>query len=235
MKYTIKRELKRLSDKEFAEDIKTYIKSTHKFYGIKVPELRTLAKRLHKEHFLKDFYKVFNKLWKSGYHEEMSLAIYTLQLYEKEFNIETWNFLKPKLKDLKSWDQVDAVSSFVIGKILIKYPQLEKEILKLSKSRDMWSRRIAIVSTLPLIKKGETKLAMRLIGDYVYDEENYIQKATGWMIREVGNKKPEIAKRFILKHMNMPSITFSYATEHLKALRKVRKLKKLKRENINIQ
>jgi len=196
MDYTIKRELKRLGDREFAEDIKTYIKSTHKFYGVKVPEIRVLAKRLHDEHSLKDFYKIFNKLWKSSYHEEMSLAIYSLQLYEKEFDLETWNFLKPKLKDLKSWDQVDAVSSFVIGKILIKYPALEKEIILLSKNKDMWLRRIAIISTLPLVKKGETKLAMKLIEDYVYDKEIYIQKATGWMIREVGNKKPEIAKKW---------------------------------------
>ena len=61
-------------------------------------EIRTLAKRLHEEHSLKEFYSIFNKLWKSGYHEEMSLALYTLQLYENGFDLKTWKFLKPKLK-----------------------------------------------------------------------------------------------------------------------------------------
>ena len=227
--YQIKRQLQRLGDEQFAEDIKKYIKSPYEFYGIRVPEIRVLAKRLHEEHSLNDFYKIFDKLWKSGYHEEMSLALYTLQLYEDEFDIHTWEFLEPKLEDIKSWDQIDAVSTFIIGKILIKYPKLEKEIIRLSKSNNFWMRRIVIVSTLPLIKNGDLKLLLRLAEDYVEDTEPYIQKATGWMLREAGKQKPEIIKKFILKHIHMPPICFSYATEReLKDLRKVRRLKKLK-------
>ena len=90
-------------------------------------------------------------------------------------------------------------------------------------------RRIAIVSTLPLIKTGNIELTMKLAEEYIKDKEPYIQKATGWMLREAGKQKPEIVKRFILKNMNMPPICFSYATERdLKELRKLRKIKKLK-------
>ena len=228
MTYTLKRQLKKLSNKQFAEDIKRYIKSPYEFYGIRVPEIRILAKRLHEEHSLKQFYNIFNKLWKSGYHEEMSLALYTLQLYEENFDLTTWKFLKPKLKNIKSWDQIDAISSSIIGKILLKYPKLERELLKLSRSKDFWARRIAIVSTLPRIKEGDIRLTMKLAEKYVHDKEPYIQKATGWMLREAGKQNPEIAKRFILKNMNMPGICFSYATERdLKGLRKLRKMKRL--------
>ncbi len=228
MVFKVKKQLKKLSNKQFAEDIKKYIKSPYHFYGIRVPEIRTMAKHLYEEQPLKKFYSIFNKLWSSSYHEEMSLALYALQLYEDDFNIETWKFLKPKLKNIKSWDQIDAVSLSIVGKILLKYPRFEKEILKLSKSRDFWLRRIAIVSTLPRIKKGDILLTMKLAEIYVHDREPYIQKATGWMLREAGKQKPEIVKRFILKHIHMPAICFSYATERdLKDLRKVRKLKKL--------
>jgi len=229
MGHKLKRQLKRLGNKQFAENIKKYIKSPHEFYGINVPEIRTLAKRLHQEDNLNNFYKVFNKLWNSSYHEEMSLAIYTLQLYKDEFDLGTWKFLKPKLKDLKTWDQIDSIGTNVIGLILLNYPKLENEILKLSKSRNFWLRRLAIVSTLPLIKKGKIKLTMRLATDYLDDDEDYIKKATGWMLREVGKQKPEILKKFILKNINMNPTTFNYATEHMKDLRKIRKLKKLKK------
>lgn len=229
MAFEVKRQLKKLSDKHFAESIKRYIKSPYEFYGIHVPEIRTMAKHLYEEHELKDFYRVFNRLWNSGYHEEMSLALYTLQLYEKEFDISTFYFLKPKLDSIKSWDQIDAVSSSIIGKILLKDNRLEKEILKLSKSKNFWMRRIAIVSTLPRIKTGDIGLTMKLAESYINDKESYIQKATGWMLREAGKQKPEIVKRFILKNMNMPPICFSYATERdLKELRRLRKIKKLK-------
>jgi len=226
MTYILKRQLKKLSNKQFAEDIKRYIKSPYEFYGIRVPEIRILAKRLYEEHSLKEFYSIFNRLWKSGYHEEMSLALYALQLYEKDFNLTTFRFLKPKLKDIKSWDQIDAISTFIIGKILLKYPKLEKEILKLSKNKDFWSRRIAIVSTLPRIKKGDIRLTMILAEKYVKDKEPYIQKATGWMLREAGKQKPEIVRRFVLKNINMYPLAFSYATERdLRGLRKLRKLR----------
>ena len=228
MALEVKKQLKKLSNKHFAENIKRYLKSPYEFYGIHVPEIRTLAKHLYEEHELKDFYRVFNRLWNSGYHEEMSLALYTLQLYEKEFDLETFKFLMPKLEDIKSWDQIDAISSSIIGKILLKDPRLEKEILKLSKSKNFWMRRIAIVSTLPRIKTGDIRLTMRLAEDYINDKENYIQKSTGWMLREAGKQKPEIVKRFILKHMHMPPIAFSYATEKMTELRKLRKIKKLK-------
>ncbi len=224
----IRKQLKKLSDKQFASDIKKYIKSPYEFYGVRVPEIRTLAKRLYEEHGLKEFYETFDRLWESGYHEEMSLALYTLQLYEKEFDMKTWKFLKPRLKEIHTWDQIDAVSSFIIGKILLKYPKLEKELLKLSQSDNFWMRRIAIVSTLPRIKTGDVKLTMKLAKDYLYDKEPYIQKATGWMLREAGKKELEIVKRLILKHIDMPSLTFSYATEQMIDLRKVRKFKKLK-------
>ena len=49
MEYKIKRELKRLGDKQFAEDIKRYLKSPYEFYGVRVPELRTMAKHLHED------------------------------------------------------------------------------------------------------------------------------------------------------------------------------------------
>ena len=229
--HKLTRQLKKLSNKQFAEDIKKYIQSPYEFYGIRVPELRTLARRLHDEHKIEDFYRVFNRLWKSGYHEEMSLAIYTLQLYKEEFNLNTWRFLKTKLKDMKSWDQIDIVGTNISGYILIKYPQLEREIIKLSRSKNMWMRRLAIVSSYPLIKQGNIRLTMKLAEDYVKDNEDYIQKATGWMLREAGKQRPEIVKRFILKHIHMPPICFSYATERdLKDLRKVRRLKRLSRD-----
>ena len=225
----IRNKFKELANPVYAGQSKSYLKSPFEFYGLRVPEIRKIAKRLHEEHSLKEFYNIFNKLWKSGYHEEMSLALYTLQLYEKDFDLKTWKFLKPKLNNIKSWDQIDAISSFIIGKILLKYPELEKELLKLSKSRDFWLRRIAIVSTLPRIRQEDIRLTMNFAEKYVKDKEPYIQKATGWMLREAGKQKPEIVRRFVLKNMYMPPITFSYATEReLKGLRKLRKLKKLK-------
>ena len=230
MDYKLKRQLKRLSNKQIVDDIKKYLKSPHEFYSIKVPEIKILAKRLHEEYSLNDFYKIFNKLWKSGYHEEMYLAIHTLELYKENFDMDTWKFLKLKLKDLKSWDQIDSIAVNVLGPMLLEHPKLEKEVLKLSKNKNFWLRRLAIISTLPLIKKGRIKLTLDLAYIYLSDKEENIHKATGWILNEAGKEKPEIIKNFILKNIDMPLVMFNYATEDMKDLRKIQNLKKLEKD-----
>lgn len=232
MAYEVKKQLKRLNDKQFAEDIKRYITSTHEFYGSKIPELNVLAKRLHEEYNLKDFYRVFNRLWKRGYPEERLLAIYALELYKEDFDFNTWLFLKTKLKDIKNLDQIDFVASNIIGYILLKYPRLEKEIINFAYSKDIWLKKIALISTIPLIQKGEFNFAVKLIELCLHSKEIVIQKAVGLLIREIGDKRPESAKRFILKNSKMPQITFEYATENMKELRQVKKIKKLNTDEI---
>ena len=232
MTYKLKRQLKRLGNKEFTEDIKTFIRNSHNFYSEKVPELKTLAKRLHEEHSLKSFYPVFNRLWKSGYQGEKSLAIYTLQLYKDEFDFSTFKFLKPKLKDIKSWDRTDSVGKYLLGNILLKYPKLDKEILKLAKSKNLWFKRMAIMSTFPLIKeKQNTKLAIYFCETNLDEPHEEIQNVIGETLKQISIYKPETAKKFILKNTKIKNQTFKIATENLKELRKIRKIKKLGNNN----
>jgi 3-methyladenine DNA glycosylase AlkD len=228
MTYTFKRTLKKLNNRQFEEDVKNFIKYPYEFYGKNVPEMKTLAKRLHDEQNLKEFYKIFNKLWYSTNPSESSLALYTLELYKEEFDMETWNFIEPKLKDIKSWDHADIIGKEIIGAILVKLPKLEKEIFKLSKTKNLWVRRTCIISSLEPSIKNKTDLAFRMIEEYLYSPEESTKICIGNSLRDLGKEKPEQTKRFILKHIEMPLLTFNIATEKMKELRKVRKLKKLK-------
>ena len=223
MVFKSKKQLKKLSDREFYEDIKKYIKSSHEFYGTKVPELRVLAKRLNEEYKLRGFYKIFNKFWKTGYHSERSLAIYTLELYKEEFNLETWKFFKTKLKDIKSWDKLDSVSISIIGEILIREKRIEKDILDMARSNNIWFKRMALMSTIPLIRKQDIKLATQICDMLIYNKDENIQIAIGMVLNEVTIQKPLIARKFILRNRKMPYPTFIAATENLRDLRSIRK------------
>ncbi len=226
---TLKKQLKRLSNKQAAEDIKRYIKSSHEFYSDKTPEIKTLAKRLHQEHNLKNFYKIFNKLWKSSSPGENSLAIHTLRLYKDEFDINTWKFLKPKLREIKSWDQVDYIGENILGPLLLKQPSLEKEMFQISKNENIWIKRIIIFSTFSLINKQNIKLSVKLAEQNIYDKNIQIQKAVGIMLCKISRIRPGIFKKFVLKHIDMPHTTFGCATEYIPELRKLRALKPKRR------
>jgi 3-methyladenine DNA glycosylase AlkD len=223
--YKLKRRLKRLNNREFIDDIKRYIKSPYEFYGEKVPELKTMAKHLHEEYSLKEFYRVFSRLWRSGYNGEQALAVKALKMYEKDFDLNTWKFLLPRLKEMNSYEESLAD---VLGKILYKYSKLKREVLKMSRSKNLFVRRLMMLLTINLIKKDDLGLTLVLAEKYVYDDEKSIQRATGWVLSEAGKKKPETVKRFLLKHKDMKDRVFELATIHMRELRKVRNIKKLK-------
>lgn len=224
MVYKAKKKLMKISNREFAGDIKKFITSSHTFYETRVPELKVLAKRLHEEYSLRDFYRVFNKFWKSGF-KGRTLAIYALQLYKDEFDLETWKVIKIKLGEIKSWDRADSIALNIIGEILIKHREIESEVTKMASSKSPWFRRMAIISTIKLVKNNEFRLAINLITEHLYDKSENIQSAVGWVLKEIGEQNPNLAKKIILKNKNMPMTVFFHATENLKELRELRELK----------
>ena len=220
----IRAKLFSLADKERAENSKRYLKSSYEFYGLKVPEMR----KVMKEYRHLDFYSalnLFDELWNSRNHEEMNCALYLLSSYVKERPLEIWKFLLERIEKAKSWDQIDELSSHILGKILLERIDLMSEIKKMSESRNPWIRRASIVSTCQLIGKNKIDLTLRLAEKLVYDNDVYVQKGAGWMLREAGKRNRLAVREFILMRMDMKPSAFSYATEKMIELRKIKRQK----------
>jgi len=225
----IRGKLIQLGNKERAEHSKKYMKSSYEFYGIKIPELRKIAKE-----YKIDFYSalnLFDELWNSGNHEEMSLGLFFIENYVKKYQKEIWKFMLERIEKAKSWDHIDELSSHILGYILAEDIRLMPEIKSLSENRNSWLRRASIVSTYPLIKKNRIELTLRLAEQLVYDKDIYVQKGAGWMLREAGKKNRLAVREFIFTHLDMKPNAFSYATEKMTELRKIRK-EKMKEKKI---
>jgi len=230
---TIRQKMRQLADARKAETVKRYMKSNYAFYGISVPNLRKIAKETAQNSGLSiyDIYNLFDELWNSGNHEEMSVAAFLLQNFKKDMNMGMWKFLfeNAKIEKAKSWDHIDDISSHITGVIFLNNPMLQHEIKSLAGSRNSWMRRLAIVSQYPLIKKGKIQLALLLAEKLCYDDDIYVQKGTGWMLREAGKKNPVQVQEFLRIHSSMKPACFSYATEKMVGFRKMIK-EKLKAE-----
>ena len=229
----IRAELHSLRNPQKADIVKKYMKSDYAFYGITVPALRKIAKQ-YKDLSKEELYKLFDELWYSGNHEEMCLALYLLGNLKKQFSLETWDFLfkNNKIEKAKSWDHIDEISSHITGEIFLHNLNLQPEIKQLSLSRNPWMRRLSIVSQYPCIKKGKIQLTLLLAEKLVYDDDIYVQKGAGWMIREAGKKNPSAVAEFIKIHKNMKPAAFSYSTEKMIPLRN--RLKgEIKQEKLN--
>src|SRR3989344_2798940 len=113
----IRAKMKEIAKPEKALQSKAYLKSPYEFYGITVPELRKLAKEYKNLEFYEAL-NLFDQLWNSGNHEEMSLALFLLESYVKKYPDEVWKFLIERIEKAKSWDHIDQLSAHILGGIL---------------------------------------------------------------------------------------------------------------------
>lgn len=89
-------------------------------------------------------------------------------------------------------------------------------LLQLIFSKNLWERRVAMVSTFWFIKNGDASLAFHLAEKLFDDDEDLMHKSGGWMLREAGKRisRKELAL-FLEKNVTrMPRTMLRYAIEH---------------------
>ncbi len=126
---------------------------------------------------------------------------------------ELYDLYMDRHERINNWDLVDLAAPYVVGGYLIDKP---RDILyKLARSEDTWERRTAMVSTGYFIRQGEVDDAFNIAEILVNDSEDFIHKATGWMLREAGKVDRPRLLRFLDKHAaTIPRVTLRYAIEH---------------------
>lgn len=116
---------------------------------------------------------------------------------------------------VNNWDIVDTSAAYIIG------PHEEttdrKLLFKLAKSKDLWQRRVGIISAFWYVQHGDPSTTLELAELLLHDEQDLIQKAVGWQLREVGKRSGhDVLMKFLDKHAaTMPRTALRYAIEHL--------------------
>jgi hypothetical protein len=115
---------------------------------------------------------------------------------------------------IDNWDLVDRAAPYVVGGHLFDKP---RDILyKLARSKNMWERRTAIVSTYYFIRQGDIDDTFKIAEVLVNDDQDLVQKAYGGWVREAGKKDRPRLLGFLDKHAaTMPRTALRYAIEHL--------------------
>jgi 3-methyladenine DNA glycosylase AlkD len=115
---------------------------------------------------------------------------------------------------VNNWDLVDRSAPYVVGGYLFDKPRTV--LFKLARSRNIWERRTAMVSTGYFIRQGDVADTFAIAGILLKDKEDLIHKATGWMLRAAGGVDRHRLLRFLDQHAAaMPRAALRYAIEHL--------------------
>ena len=223
----IHNDLLKLGTKEIAEHSQRFFKTGKGeygegdiFLGIRVPVLRKLLKRYGGISIAE-----VCKLLHSKFHEERLLAVLMLvQLFksgsvdEKEQK-QIYDLYLENTKFINNWDIVDISAGNIVGAYL--HEKDKAPLYGLVQSSNLWERRISIIATLYFIRKNEFDDTLKIAEILLNDKEDLIQKAVGWMLREVGKREIEIEEEFLQEHyMKMPRTMLRYSIEKFSETRR---------------
>ncbi|MCW8988627.1 MAG: DNA alkylation repair protein [Gammaproteobacteria bacterium] len=210
--------LKSLADVEIAENSQRYFKTGKGeyaegdvFLGIRVPLIRKSVKE-YRETSLSEI----NKLLKSEYHEvrlfSLLLLVYQFSKADRAHKAKIYHLYLKNIKYINNWDLVDSSASYIVGAYL--FDKERTELYDLAASKNLWLRRIAIISTAYFISKNDYSDTLKIAKILLNDNEDLIHKAVGWMLREVGKRDKKVEEKFLNHHYNdMPRTMLRYAIE----------------------
>lgn len=186
-----------------------------KFIGLSVPENRRIARK-----YLDADFNTIDMMIRHEIHEfRLSGFICLVEKYKRCKNQNEQNaiveFYVTRGTFANNWDLVDLSAPYILGANMLNSPN-PSLLDQLSHSDNLWLQRIAIVSTLMLIRHNKFDDTIRLCERYLSHTHPLIHKATGWMLREIGKKEEGILLDFLEKYAPiMPRTALRYSIERL--------------------
>ena len=182
------------------------------FIGVSVPMIRSLVKQYKNEILLPDA----EMLLGDAVHECRLLGLLLMvALFAKADAAgkkEIFESYLSHTSSINNWDLVDLTAYQIVGTYLM---DKDRSLLyTLSESRNLWEQRMSIVSTWIYIRKGQFGDTLRLADILLRHNHDLIQKAVGWMLREIGKRDKKVLIDFLEpRYRNMPRTMLRYAIE----------------------
>ncbi len=115
---------------------------------------------------------------------------------------------------INTWDLVDRSAIWVVGEYL--RDKQRQTLYDLARSQQPMERRTAILSTFAFIRRTDLDDSLAIAELLVNDPDGSVQKAVGWMLREIGKQDSQRHAAFLQKHAaTMPRVMLRYAIEKL--------------------
>jgi 3-methyladenine DNA glycosylase AlkD len=194
-----------------------------RFHNVGTEPMRRFARAIYEAH--KDGWSVDDAnafagiLIEDNYLEVKSVGIEVVARYRRDFAPRLLPSWKRWLSENHSanWATTDAICGALIGPLLVQHADLADQMREWANHRNMWVRRAAAVSLIPMIRRGQ---AMDLAYDVARalhpDQHDLIHKAVGWMLREAGKTDAPRLERYLrTEGPAIPRTTVRYAIERL--------------------
>ena len=200
-------ELQALSDPQKAADMAAYHKAARAYLGVTVPQIDDLADRWRAERTLADRLALAASFWETNIHEARVAAAKLLTQARIRPDQVAWELIVAWVPDFDAWAIADHVS--IAGqKRLVADPSRLDTVEIWVQSPQMWTRRAALVMTLPWTKQNFPKpqdlaVRARVLGwcaSLADDRDWFIQNAIAWWLRDLSKHDASATLDFLDQH-----------------------------------
>ncbi len=180
------------------------------FIGVTLPEQRKIVAQYHKEIAFSDI----SDLLDSIYHEARLTGVLLLikKGTHKEQQSDAVDLYLKKKHRINNWDLVDCSAPYLTGEYFFNHDRTA--LFQLVHSESIWDIRIAVMTTFYFIRKLDFADTLKMADILLQHKHDLIQKAVGWMLREIGNRDMNVETDFLkTRYTKMPRTMFRYAIE----------------------
>lgn len=204
----LKQELKKQIDPVYRDGERRFFKEPIKNFGVRLLNRRKIAAKFWpevKKLTQTELYNLAEKMFEAGDNEYASIASSWIYRRQAEFKPADFKIFAAWVnKYLDNWAKIDDFCTHSLGYLVNKYPELTKELLKWTKSKNRWVKRAA---GSQLIKTAKALLE---------DQDDMVQKGYGWMLKEASNHNQSEVFGLVMKYKDkMPRTALRYAIEKM--------------------
>lgn len=184
-----------------------YLKtSSLEFIGVELPDIHRIVKKNIKGVALDDMPELMDELWKIETFETRLAAIDIMKVYGVKGSIDiAMKMADLWIDDADTWAITDPLSSPTIGSMIICDSKVEPILESWKTSENFWRRRCSFLPYLHLALKSQykpeyAKKILEVVTPHISDDEFFVGKAAGWVLRELSKREPELVKQYFEKH-----------------------------------
>ncbi len=199
--------LRALADDTKAAEMAAYHKSPRVYLGVTVPQITELANGWREQLTVEDRVTLADELWQSDIHEARVAATKLLTQARLRPDEGAWALIQSWVPEFDGWALADHACDAGRRRLQADPARIDS-VEEWTTSDHMWTRRAALVITLPWTKMNFPKpedLAIRdrVLGwaaSYTTDPDWFIQKAIAWWLRDLSKHDADRSRAFLAAH-----------------------------------
>lgn len=199
--------LEALADPARAAEMAAYHKAPRRYLGVPVPQVQELVAEWREGATVEDRVTLAAGLWDSDIHEARVAAAKLLTQARIRPDDAVWALICTWVPQFDAWAIADHACEPGNRRLLANPSRLD-DVEAWTGHSNMWTRRAALVMTLPWArmpnpKPAEIAARERILGwaaAFVADRDWFMQKAVAWWVRDLSKHDAERAKAFLAEH-----------------------------------